>query len=72
MLDKVKALITKPLVLISLELGETLLLYVVATTQVVNTTLVVEQEEPGHVYKVRRWSTTSARCSPTVRLATIM
>jgi hypothetical protein len=35
-------------------LGETLLLYVVATSQVVNTTLVVEREEPGHVYKVRR------------------
>jgi hypothetical protein len=31
-----------------------LLLYVVATTQVISVALVVEQEEPRHVYKVQR------------------
>jgi hypothetical protein len=47
-------LITKPPVLASLEPNEALLLYVVATTQVVSTIMVVEREEPGHVYKVQR------------------
>jgi hypothetical protein len=41
-LDKLKALITKPPVLTSPEPSETLLLYIVPTTQVVSTTLVVE------------------------------
>jgi hypothetical protein len=47
-------LITKPSVLASPELGETLLLYTVATTQVISVATVVEREEPGHVYKVQR------------------
>ena len=34
--------------------GEPLLLYIVATTQVVNTALVVEWEEEGHSLKVQR------------------
>jgi hypothetical protein len=42
------------LILASPEPGETLLLYVVATPQVVSTALIVEREEPGHVYKVQR------------------
>jgi hypothetical protein len=67
-LDELKALIFRPLVLASLEPDETLLLYVVATTQVINATLVVEREEAGHIYKVQVWSTTSARSSLTVRL----
>jgi hypothetical protein len=33
---------------------ETVLLYIAATTQVVSTALVVEWEEPGHVYKVQQ------------------
>jgi hypothetical protein len=37
----------------TLEPGETLLLYITATTQVISTALVVEREEPGHVYKIR-------------------
>jgi hypothetical protein len=37
-----KVLISKPLILASLEPGETLLLYITATTQVVSTALVVE------------------------------
>jgi hypothetical protein len=53
-LDDLKALISKPPVLASPEPGDTLLLYVVATTQVINAALVVEREEPGHVYKVQR------------------
>jgi hypothetical protein len=44
-------LISKTPVLALLEPGETLLLYVVATTQVISTALVVEQEHE-HVYKV--------------------
>ena len=34
--------------------GELLLLYIVATTQVVSATLVVEREEEGHTLKVQR------------------
>jgi hypothetical protein len=48
-LDELKAFISKPPVLDSPEPGETLLLYIAATTQVINTTLVVEQEELMHV-----------------------
>jgi hypothetical protein len=53
-LDELRELISKPQVLSSWEPGETLLLYVTATTQVISATLVVEREEPGHVYKVQR------------------
>ena len=34
--------------------GESLLLYIAATTQVVSAALVVEQEEEGHALKVQR------------------
>jgi hypothetical protein len=51
-LDDLKTLISRPPVLASPNLGETLLLYVAATTQVISAALVVEQEEPRHVYKV--------------------
>jgi hypothetical protein len=53
-LDDLKALIYKPHVLASPEPSETLLLYIAATTQVVSAALVVEREEPGHIYKVQR------------------
>jgi hypothetical protein len=53
-LDDLKTLISKSPVLASSELGETLLLYVATTTQVIITTLVVEKEKPRHVYKVQR------------------
>jgi hypothetical protein len=49
-----KTLITEPSVLASLEPIKTLLLYVAVTTHVVSAPLVVEQEEPKHVYKVKR------------------
>jgi hypothetical protein len=51
-LDELKTLIAKPIVMSSPKLGETLLLYVVATSQVISVALVVEREEPGHAYKV--------------------
>jgi hypothetical protein len=55
-LDELKALITKLPVLASPKPNETLLLlYMLATTQVISMDLVVEWEEPGHVYKVQ-WS----------------
>jgi hypothetical protein len=53
-LNDLKALISKPPILASLEPDETLLLYIAATTQVIITTLVVEREEPRHVCKVQR------------------
>jgi hypothetical protein len=52
-LNDLKALITKPSVLASPELGETFLLQVAATTQVVSAALVVQREKPGHIYKVQ-------------------
>jgi hypothetical protein len=45
---------SKSPVLSSPEPGETLLLYIVATTQVIIMTLVVEPEELMHVYKVHK------------------
>jgi hypothetical protein len=52
-LDDLTTLISKPPVLASIEPGETILLCIMATTQVINAALVVEQEEPGHNYKVQ-------------------
>jgi hypothetical protein len=53
-LDELKALISKPPVLALAEPGKTLLLYIAAATQVVSVALVVQWEEPEHVYKVQR------------------
>jgi hypothetical protein len=52
-IDDLKMLISKPSVLASPKPGETLLLYVATTTQVISATLVVEREEPKNVYKVQ-------------------
>jgi hypothetical protein len=49
--SELKTLITKPLVLALPELGESLL-YVTTTNQVIYAAIVVEREEPRHVYKV--------------------
>ena len=49
----VKLLLTKPPVLVPPSDGESLLLYIAATTQVVSTALVVEWEEEGHAFKVQ-------------------
>ena len=43
----------KALILVPPTNGEPLLLYIAATTQVVNTALVVEREEEGHALKVQ-------------------
>ena len=52
--QQLKDLLTTPPVLTSSEDRETLLLNIVATTHVVSTALVIERDEPGHVYKVQR------------------
>ena len=49
---------------------ETLLIYIVATTQVVSATLVVEQEEEGHSLKVQCPIYFIMRSCPIPRLAT--
>ena len=50
----VKLLLAKPPVLVPPSNGESLLLYIAATTQVVSAALVVEWEEEGHTFKVQR------------------
>ena len=47
--QQLKEFLATPLGLTAPEYGETLLLYIAATTHVVSTTLVVERDEPGHV-----------------------
>ena len=51
-LDMVKLLLTKAPILVPPTDGESLLLYIATTMQVVSATLVVEQEEEGHTLKV--------------------
>ena len=50
----VKLLLTRPPILVPPSDGESLLLYIAATTQVVSVALVVEREEEGHALKVQR------------------
>ena len=50
----VKLLLTRALILVPPSNGESLLLYIAATTQVVGIALVVEREEEGHTLKVQR------------------
>ena len=47
--QELKDFLTSPLVLTAPEDGEVLLLYIVATTSMVSTILVVERDEPGHI-----------------------
>ena len=49
----VKLLLTRAPILVPPTDGESLLLYIAATTQVVSAALVVEQEEQGHALKVQ-------------------
>jgi hypothetical protein len=51
---QLKDFLTTPHILTTPEDGETLLLYIAATTHVVSIALVVEQDEPGHVYRIQR------------------
>jgi hypothetical protein len=53
-LDKLKELLLKTSILVLPDEKESLLLYIVATTQVVSATLVVEREEAGHTLRVQR------------------
>ena len=53
-LDMVKLLLTRAPILVPPSNGESLLLYIAATTQVVSAALVVEREEEGHALKVQR------------------
>ena len=50
----VKLLLTRAPILVPPTDGESLLLYIAATTHVVSSTLVVEREEEGHALKVQR------------------
>ena len=49
---QLKQYLTSPPVLTAPREDETLLLYIVTTNRVVSTAMVVERDEPGHVYKV--------------------
>jgi hypothetical protein len=53
-LTRLKATLSEPLILIPLDVGESLLLYVAATTQVVSVTIVIERAEEGHALLVQR------------------
>ena len=52
-LESLKASLTSAAILIALERGEPLLLYVVASNHMVSATLVIEREGPGHHLKVQ-------------------
>jgi hypothetical protein len=53
-LTKLKATLSNSLILVPLAIGEPLLLYVAATTQVVSTILVVKRAEEGHALLIQR------------------
>ena len=53
-MESLKALLTSAPILVTLERGESLLLYIAASNHVVSVVLVVEREEPGHPLKVQR------------------
>ena len=50
----VKLLLTRASILVLPSNGESLLLYIAATTKVVSAALVVERKEEGHALKVQR------------------
>lgn len=60
---QLKKYLSSPPVLTAPKGDEQLLLYIAATDRVVSTVLVIERDEPGRVYSVKRPFTTSARCS---------
>jgi hypothetical protein len=49
---QLKEFLTSPPVLTAPQKDDILLLYIAGTDRVVSTVIVVEREEPGHVYKV--------------------
>ena len=52
--EQLKLFLTKPPIMTVPQPDETLLIYIAATSQVVNTAIVVEHEEVRHTYKVQR------------------
>jgi hypothetical protein len=53
-LTRLKAMLSKPPILIPPAAGESLLLYVTTTTQVVSAAIVIERAEDGHVLLIQR------------------
>jgi hypothetical protein len=53
-LTRLKATLFKPQILVPLATGESLLLYITATTQVVSAAIVVERTEEGHALPIQR------------------
>ena len=53
-LESLKASLMSALILVALERGEPLLLYVAASNHVVSAALIIEREELGHHLKVQR------------------
>jgi hypothetical protein len=51
---QLKVFLTSPPVLTAPQPNEVMFLYIAATDRVVSTILVVEREEPDHIYKVQR------------------
>src|SRR5438045_4234947 len=51
--DKLKEFLTNPPVLVPPMTEEPLLLYIMATSQVVSTAIVIERQEEGHIQKVQ-------------------
>ena len=51
--EQLKLFLTKPPIMTVPGPDETLLIYIVATSRVVSTAIVVECEEAGHAYKVQ-------------------
>ena len=52
--EQLKLFLTKPSIMMAPRLDETLLIYIVATSRIISTAIVVERAEEGHVYKVQR------------------
>ena len=50
--EQLKLFLTKPPIMTAPRPDETLLIYIVATSRVVSTAIIVEREEVGHAYKV--------------------
>jgi hypothetical protein len=53
-LSKLKATLSHPPILVPPAIGEPLLLYVTATTQVVSTAVVIERAKEGHALPIQR------------------
>ena len=52
--EQLKLFLTKPPIMTTPRLDETLLIYITTTSRVVSTAIVIEHEEAGHAYRVQR------------------